>query len=104
MSSESTGSLEIKMKVLQWNEYYIALDTEVSQEEAQELATKYGLVKDTWVCSNCDMENDCVGDFECEEDLYMGCFVISFKEFRQSVFSKNWYGECSYSRCKNCRA
>ena len=91
------------MKVLSWSKYHICIDTEVSQVEACEMAEKYKLVRDTWICQNCNMENDCVGDFECEEDLYAGCWVVSFKEFRQSVFSKNWYGACK-SQCKYCRA
>jgi len=86
------------MKVLLFNSYEICLDTYILQEEAEELAKRYRLNQDTWTCA---MKNDCVGDFECEEDLYRGCFVVSFKPFQQSVFSKNWYGECK-SKCKYC--
>ena len=90
------------MRIISHNEYEICLDIDVSQEEACELARKYRLSRDTWTCSHCNMENDCVGDFECEEDWYRECFVVSFKPFRQSVFSKLKYGTV-YTECEKCR-
>ena len=97
-------------KVISKNNYEVLIQATTppaySGSKVDQFAVNHGLQKDTWKCRVCLYENVCAGGFACEQDTYNGDddrYVISFKAFRQSVFSKNWYGECK-SKCENCNS